>query len=82
MIATLVPEKKNHLKPDTSGSILPTPCRQRSYSPSPAQRIVKCRGLPGGGGGMLKFQFDRSIMPDDFTRQLGCLREAPEESIG
>ena len=39
--------KKNYLKPDTSGSIFPTPRRQRSNSPLPGeQKFVKC---PGGG---------------------------------
>ena len=32
------PKKKNHLKPNTSGSIFPTPRRQRSNSPLPGHR--------------------------------------------
>ena len=38
LLATLAPEKQKHLKSDSSGSIFPTPRRQRSNSPFPGYR--------------------------------------------
>ena len=54
---------KSDLKPDTSGSIFPTPPRQGQIPHSRAQKIVKCPGFSqgGGGGGKLRFRFDRRI---------------------
>ena len=70
---TLVPEKKNCLKPDTKGSFFPTSPKQRSNSPPPektspvkfptprAQKIVKCPRFAWAQG-MVKFQFEWCIM--------------------
>ena len=64
--------KKNHLKHDTSGSIFPTPPRQRSNSRpregltrqiphSPGIGNSQMPGVCPRGVGMLKFRFDRRI---------------------
>ena len=43
-------ETQLHLKPDISGSIFPTPRRQRSNSPLPGhRRLSNARGWGGGG---------------------------------
>ena len=43
---------KNHLKPDSSGSILTFACVEWGNSPLPGhRRSSNARGLPGGGGG-------------------------------
>ena len=68
--------KKKKLKPDTSGSIFSTPPRQgqiphpregliRQIPHSPGTENSQMPGVcPGGGGGMLKFRFDRRISRD------------------
>ena len=77
-------KKRSDLKPDTSGSILPTPPRQRQI-PHPREGLT--RQIPHSPGtensqmlgvypgGMLKFRFDRRITRGPKSRTIATQKK-------